>query len=202
VSYTTLQTKLAKLKNGDRLPLDMLRELADCNPHWSFYKGKQQFKLADHISLVSEFRFRRWTESTQKTDGSWNFHEAKGNLTFKDGTKATVHFDQSSFYKMDVLGSRYRSTYFSLLKPGKLAIVAEEVISLLTEHEMIMDGIDSHQQNRLQVSEGTPVMVLKTLMFDSIPLVKVLCGEEIRWTYGVLYDKDTFDANDNDNHWL
>lgn len=202
MSYTPLQTKLAKLKNGDELPLDMLRELADCNSHWSFYKGKQQFKLVDHVHLVSEFRFQRWTESTKESDGSLKFYEAKGHLIFQDGSKATINFDQSNFYRVDVLGSRYRNTYFNLLKPGKLAIVAEEVIPLLTEHEMIMDGIDSHQQSRLQLPEGTPVMVLKTLMFDSIPLVKVLYGEEIRWTYGVLYDKDTFDANDNDNHWL
>jgi len=206
MSYTTLQEKLAKLKSGVELPLDMLREISDNAPFslWDFCKGVKRPDLREQLPFVSGFRFKFFTELHKKQDGSFDFANAKaiGELALKDGTMSTIRFGRSDFYRRNATVFGYKNNYFPLLKVGKFAYVAEERISLLTEDELIMEGINDHRQNYRQIPEGTLVMVLKTLMFDSIPLAKVLHGEEIGWTYGTLYDKDAFDAVDNENHWI
>jgi hypothetical protein len=154
------------------------------------------------IDKVVNWRFDKWTETDQDLDGVTLYHEGKVSLFFKDGTKGSIHIDQSSFYSLDVLGQRYKHTYFKLLKQGKFAYVAEDELWGLTDYELIHEGLQEHQTQGLRIPEGVPVMVLQTIMLGDIPLVKFLYGEEIRWTYGVLYDKDHFDAHPNDNHWL
>jgi hypothetical protein len=168
----------------------------------AFYTEGKRIMLSQHLSSVLEFRFKFWIESRKNPDGSLSFHKALGNMELMDGTKLNIRFELSDFYRRDAMRSEYKKSHFHLLKAGKLAYVAEEEISLLTENELIMEGINDHRQSCRLLPEGTPVMVLKTLMFDTIPLAKVLYGEEIGWRYGVLYDKDTFDTIDNENHWI
>jgi hypothetical protein len=154
------------------------------------------------IDKVVSWKFDKWTETSVDEEGNKTYHEGKASLFFKDGTKGTLHIDQSNFYRLDILGQRYKNTYFKLLKQGKLAYVAEEELWGLTDYELIMDGIQEHQTCGIRLPEGTPVTILQTLMLGDIPLVKFLYGEEIRWTYGVLFDQRHFDEHPNDNHWI
>jgi hypothetical protein len=187
----------------------MLRELVEANNERCFYRPKvpgnsqtSATKLLPMIDQVASWRFDKWTEVDGEGKGKLIYNECKASILFKDGTKGILHLDESNFYRLDVLGQRYKQTYFKLLKTGKLAYIAEEELWGMTDYELIMDGIQEHQTDGMRLHEGDAVLVLQTLVLGDIPLVKFLHGEEIRWTYGVLFDKDYFDDHDNDNHWL
>lgn len=179
--------------------MDMLHEMADSHPHYCFYFEKQAKKLSDNIENVAGWRFLSWTE---KSANPTHYHEGKAELILKTGEVASIFLDESNFYKLFVLGPEYRRSHFKLLKPGKLAYVAEQEAWLITPESLIMDSAQAHEAEGSKILEGEPVMVLETVCLDDVTLSKVLHGEIIRWTYACLYDKDWFDAHLNENHWI
>lgn len=205
--YTTLQDKLKKLNKGDLLPLDMLHEIIDANPNWEYTKraGKkapsQSLRLHTVLQSVVKWEFDKWEEMINHK-GEVLYVEGKACMTFNDGSKGYLNIDESAFLKTYVMERRYKDIYFKLLKPGKFAYVAELELSGMDAYDLIMEDSQSHQQSGLRLDEGTPVMVLQTIAVDDVTLVKFLHGEDIKWTYGALFDKDHFDEHDNDNHWL
>lgn len=202
MAYVPLQSKLASLKHLDPLPLGMLREIAENNPRFTLFKNAtQSIKLIDCYQLATQFYFLKWTEVDRSVKPHL-FLEAKGEVTFQDGSKVRISLDQSFFYKAEELSFRYRDVYFKQLKPGKLALVAEEEAWVLSEEELIMGSQDDHQQDGMKIPEGTPVVVLQTVALDKIPLVKILIADDVKWTYAALFDQDTFDKTPNPNHWL
>lgn len=194
MSYTSIQTKLGRLKKGDPLPVDMLAELPRFS-RWFSLEGKS-YLLQDFAFLISNLVFERVSPGP---DDSLVFITA--SLIFKNGDRGFIELKSSDFYKTSLMED-YKNRYFKLLKPGKIAFVAENFVSILTSQELIFDGLESHKSSCPALLEGTPVLVLKTLMLDSVPLVKVLYGEKSGWVYGVLYDKDFCDSQENNNHWL
>lgn len=203
--YTTLQDKLKRLNRFDILPLDMLHEIIDANPKWQYTKRasktSQGLILQPVLHKVVKWEFDKWLE-LGTSSSVITYLEGKAILTFQDGSQGFLNIDESAFLKIYIMGRRYKDIYFRLLKPGKLAYVADLEISGVDSYDLVMNDHQSHQMEGLNLAEGVPVVVLQTLMLDDVPLVKFLHGEDIKWTYGALFDKDHFDEHDNDNHWI
>lgn len=215
--YTTIQEKLRKLTFGSPLPLDMLREQVAAFPELRYFSrppsqdnsnkpkkadpSNDGSQLALVINKVHKFLFEKWTLVFTQDDPH-KLLQAQIRIEFQDGSKGWFQLSSASFFRLEGMADVYKTKEFRLLKPGKLAYVAEDTITCLTGHNLIFQDVDSHMRDGVELYEGEPVMVLQTLLLDTVPLVKILHGETIGWTYGMLYDQEYFDQHDNENHWL
>jgi hypothetical protein len=221
--YVTLQEKLAKLKNGDQLPIDLLHELLAIHPTRALtikepFNSEHQYEelpMSSVLKNVTHWEFDRWMEleclrcekafsrkickHKQKDILYW---EAKTKIFLDDGRYGFIHIYTNNFYSFNSV--KYNSTYVRLLLPGKLAYVAEEELFGLTMSQLLYDNTMDHELSGVRLTEGEAVMILETihLIEDSITLVKFLYKESILWTYGTLYEKDYFTEHSNDNHWI
>lgn len=213
--YTTIQEKLRKLTFGSPLPLDMLREQTATFPVLCYFSRPPSqdnslkktdplgggSKLAPVINKVRRCLFEKWTLVFTQSDPH-KLLQAEVRIEFQNGSKGWLQVSSASFFRLEGMADVYKTKEFRLLKPGKLAYVAEDTITCLTGHNLIFQDVDSHMRDGVELYEGEPVMVLQTLLLDTVPLVKILHGETIGWTYGMLYDQEYFDQHDNENHWL